>query len=74
MVGRSRYHLGEWDAAAKALEEATRLKPDSAAAHLWLGRVYLEQGNREAASREFEAALKADPMNRQARDELQKLR
>lgn len=42
--------------------------PRPATAHVWLGRLFEDQSKQEAASREYEAALKIDPKNKQAQD------
>ena len=43
-----------------ALERALALDPDSAAAHVRMGRVYLIEGNREAAGHHFQRAREVD--------------
>ena len=43
-----------------ALERALALDPDSAAAHVRMGRVYLIEGNREAAGYHFQRAREVD--------------
>jgi tetratricopeptide (TPR) repeat protein len=48
--------------------------PSPAAAHVWLGRLYLNQNRREDAEREFENALRLDPKNKMAQEELKKLK
>ena len=42
--------------------------PRPATAHVWLGRLFENQSKQEAAGREYEAALKIDPKNKQAQE------
>ncbi|HUD82077.1 MAG TPA: tetratricopeptide repeat protein, partial [Candidatus Saccharimonadales bacterium] len=59
------------DSEAKAqFDEAVRLKPDSARAHLELGQALLNEGRRDAARQEFEQTLRVDPKNATARQYL----
>jgi tetratricopeptide (TPR) repeat protein len=48
--------------------------PRPATAHAWLGRVYEEQGKADEAAKEYEAALKLEPKNKQAQEQLKRLR
>lgn len=48
--------------------------PRYAAAHDWLGQLYENQGDKEAAAKEYEAALQLDPKNKGARESLKQLR
>lgn len=48
--------------------------PRPAMAHIWLGRLYEEQGKPDKAAGEYEAALKLDPKNKQAQEQLKRLR
>jgi tetratricopeptide (TPR) repeat protein len=43
-------------------------------AHEWLGRLYENQGRTQSAIDEYEAALRADPRSKTARDALKRLR
>jgi len=45
-------------------------RPGSAAAHVALGRILLQQGQRDAASQQFQQTLKLEPGNRLANDYL----
>lgn len=48
--------------------------PSSAAAHAWLGRLYASKNDLERAKEEFENALRLDPRNKIAQEELKKLK
>jgi len=48
--------------------------PRPSAAHVWLGRLFEEQNKMEDAAREFERALKLDPKNKMAQEELKRLK
>jgi len=48
--------------------------PSPAAAHAWLGRLYLNEYRTEGAKEEFENALRLDPKNKIAQEELKKLK
>jgi tetratricopeptide (TPR) repeat protein len=48
--------------------------PRPAAAHAWLGRLYENQDRAEAATREYETAVKLDPKNKMAQEALKKLK
>src|SRR5205809_1514865 len=48
--------------------------PSPAAAHAWLGRLYEGKGDTENAKKEFENALRLDPKNKIAQEELKKLK
>jgi len=48
--------------------------PSPAAAHAWLGRLYLNEYQTEGAKEEFENALRLDPKNKIAQEELKKLK
>jgi tetratricopeptide (TPR) repeat protein len=47
--------------------------PRPALAHEWLGRMFEEQGNKQAARKEFETALGLDPKSKSAREALKRL-
>lgn len=47
--------------------------PSQSAAHEWLGHLHEQQGRRDAAAKEYRAALEADPKNSAARDALKGL-
>jgi len=48
--------------------------PSPAAAHTWLGRLYEAKGDTENTKKEFENALRLDPKNKIAQEELKKLK
>ena len=48
--------------------------PSPAAAHAWLGRLYESKDEMAEAKKEFESALRLDPKNKIALEELKKLR
>ncbi len=48
--------------------------PSPAAAHVWLGRLYESKDDMEEARKEFESALRLDPKNKMAQEELKKLK
>jgi tetratricopeptide (TPR) repeat protein len=48
--------------------------PRYATAHEWLGRLYENQGEKESAEKEYEAALQLEPKDKSARDSLKRLR
>jgi tetratricopeptide (TPR) repeat protein len=47
--------------------------PRTAVVHTWLGRLYEEQGDKNAAAREYQAALQLEPKNKVARDSLERV-
>ena len=48
--------------------------PSPAAAHAWLGRLYENRDDTENAKKEFENALRLDPKNKMAQEELKRLK
>jgi tetratricopeptide (TPR) repeat protein len=48
--------------------------PRPAVTHVWLGRLFEEQGRAEDAEKELEAALRLDPKNKMAQEALKKLK
>lgn len=48
--------------------------PSPAAAHVWLGRLYESRDDSDEARKEFEDALRLDPRNKMAQEELKKLK
>jgi tetratricopeptide (TPR) repeat protein len=48
--------------------------PSPANAHVWLGRLYESKDEAEDAKKEFENALRLDPKNKMAQEELKKLK
>jgi cytochrome c-type biogenesis protein CcmH/NrfG len=64
------YDRGRFDEAADHAARAVALTPDVAAAHDILGRVWAMQGKIGAAKAEFEASLRLDPSDADARENL----
>src|SRR5579859_2678416 len=72
--------LGDWDRGISACERAVSLAPDNSQYHLWLGRVYGEKADRSTwvtaaglakhVRSEFEAAVRLNPKNVDARTDL----
>src|SRR5579862_239398 len=60
--------------AIEQAEEAVRIAPGQANAHIVLGRCYASAGEDEKAAKELEAAAKLDPQNGEALIELGELR
>jgi Flp pilus assembly protein TadD len=52
---------------------ALSLSPDKSQAHFKLGALYLSQGRKAEAMREYQAGLKSDPENRDALAAVEKL-
>jgi len=46
--------------------------PRYAVAHEWLGRLYESKGEKEAAAKEYQAALQLDPKDKSARESLKR--
>lgn len=77
---KSYYELGEFDAAIASGEKAVALQPDSSENHMWLGRSYGRKAERagvfsamslaKKTRREFEAAVRLDPSNFEAQQDL----
>jgi len=59
--GVARYHLGDYQASAQDLEQASRALPGYALAFLWLGKDKQRQGQQDAALAAYEKAATADP-------------
>lgn len=65
---------GEWSEEARVLNtEVLRLLPDDVATLTRRGRCYFEQGNVEAAKKDYERALAMDPGNRISRNFLDRI-
>lgn len=74
------FSLGQWDRGIGDCEKAVDLDPDNSRFHLWLGRIYGEKADKSgfmtAASlagkvrEQFEAAVRLDPNNVDARTDL----
>jgi tetratricopeptide (TPR) repeat protein len=80
LLCRAHFSMGEWDRGISACEKAVALAPNNSRYHLWLGRIYGEKADGSnffsAASlagkvrTEFEAAVRLDPNNVDARSDL----
>jgi tetratricopeptide (TPR) repeat protein len=70
ILGLNLVILGKYDQALLELEEAARLKPDSAEIRYHLGRIYYTRNVFPLAKREFEAAINLDPDYMKAFDNL----
>lgn len=74
------FSLGQWDRGIGDCEKAVDLDPDNSRFHLWLGRIYGEKADKAgfmtAASlagkvrEQFEAAVRLDPNDAEARTDL----
>jgi tetratricopeptide (TPR) repeat protein len=60
-AGEGMARTGDLDAAKDYLERSLRLKPDFAAAHLELGKLYASQNDNELAVRQFIEVVRLDP-------------
>jgi cytochrome c-type biogenesis protein CcmH/NrfG len=60
--------------ALRHLERALQLEPSQDTAHLFLGRILLASDEGERAREHLEAALRLNPDNREAAEQLQALR
>ena len=80
LLCRAYYSLSDWDKSVYGCEKAVALDPGNAQYHLWLGRSYGEKAEHSgllAAAKlakkvreEFEAAVRLDPNNVEARADL----
>ena len=80
LICRAYATLGDWDRGISACEKAVALAPDNSQYHLWLGRVYGEKADRSGwmtaaglakhVRSEFEAAVRLNPRNVDARTDL----
>jgi tetratricopeptide (TPR) repeat protein len=80
LLCRAYFSMGDWDRGISACEKAIALDPSNSRYHMWLGRIYGEKANDvifwKAASlagkvrNEFEAAVRLDPNNVDARSDL----
>ena len=61
---------GKYDEAQIELEQAGRLKPDSAEIHYFLGRIHYTRNAFPLAKKEFEEAIRLDPTYMKAYDNL----
>lgn len=80
LLCRAYFSMGDWDRGISACEKAVALDPNNSRFHLWLGRVYGEKADAanflSGASlagkvrNEFEAAVRLDANNVEARSDL----
>jgi tetratricopeptide (TPR) repeat protein len=80
LLCRVYFSMGDWDRGIAACEKAVALDPGNSRYHMWLGRIYGEKADSanflSAASlagkvrNEFEAAVRLDPNNVEARSDL----
>jgi tetratricopeptide (TPR) repeat protein len=80
LLCRAYFSMGDWDRGISACEKAVALAPNHSRYHMWLGRIYGEKADGSnffsAASlagkvrNEFEAAVRLDPNNVDARSDL----
>ena len=77
-MGRGFYELRDYDNAISALQKAIALAPQNSDYHNWLGRAYGGKADREHSffvakkvKAEFQAAVRLDPSNIQARRDLE---
>ncbi len=80
LLCRAYFSMGDWDRGISACEKAVALDPVNSRYHMWLGRIYGEKADGSnffsAASlagkvrNEFEAAVRLDPNNVDARSDL----
>jgi tetratricopeptide (TPR) repeat protein len=80
LLCRAYYSMGDWDRGISACEKAVALEPNNSRYHMWLGRIYGEKADGSslfsAASlagkvrTEFEAAVRLDSNNLDARSDL----
>jgi tetratricopeptide (TPR) repeat protein len=80
LLCRAYFSMGDWDRGISACEKAVALDPNNSRYHMWLGRIYGEKADGanffSAASlagkvrTEFEAAVRLDPNNVDARSDL----
>ncbi|PYQ97833.1 MAG: hypothetical protein DMF96_13040 [Acidobacteria bacterium] len=64
---------GRLKEAARQFEHLAAIEPDNADAHTNLGVVFLTEGARDLAAREFRAALQLSPDHALAREGLRKV-
>jgi tetratricopeptide (TPR) repeat protein len=60
------YKNGNFDKSRATIDEALKLAPQSAAAHVLSAKLYIEAGQLEAAERELAAARQGDPASAEA--------
>ncbi|MEO0205906.1 MAG: tetratricopeptide repeat protein [candidate division WOR-3 bacterium] len=70
ILGRAYYMKGETDQALKTLEEIYEQAKESENENLYLGHIYKKLGDYEKAIRFYEATIKINPENKEAKQEL----
>ena len=77
LLARSYYELHDYNAAISQAEQAIKLEPQNSVFHMWLGRAYGSKADKERSlftarkvKTEFEAAVRLNPSNLQARRDL----
>jgi tetratricopeptide (TPR) repeat protein len=77
-LGRSYYEIRDYDNSSTQLEKAVTLEPKNSLYHDWLGRAYGGRADKERSfslakkvKAEFQAAVKLDPSNIDARRDLE---
>jgi predicted regulator of Ras-like GTPase activity (Roadblock/LC7/MglB family) len=74
ILGRAYYIKGDIEEALKILEEAHNEAKDSENANLYLGHCHRKLGEYDKAIQYYEATLKTNPENKEAKEELAALR
>ena len=65
-IAARQFREGQLDKAAKSIHDALEINPDHAAAHLLLGRVYMEQNRQAMAYEAFRRCLEINPDDAEA--------
>jgi Tfp pilus assembly protein PilF len=60
-LAKDQYRTGQLDKARQTVDEALRLSPDNASAHVTSARLYVEKGQLEAGQRSLDEARKLTP-------------
>lgn len=60
-AGLEAFQVGDWDAAVRHLESATKDDPDDAYAFSFLGAAYAQQGRQNLAIEAFKRTVELDP-------------
>src|SRR5208282_638372 len=62
-LARDEYDNQNFEKARQSVDEALKMQPDNATAHVLSARLFIEQGQLEAAERELAAARQLDATN-----------
>jgi tetratricopeptide (TPR) repeat protein len=65
-LASDQYANGNFDKSRATIDQAIRLSPDNAAAHVLSAKLYVETGQLEAAEKELALARRADPTSAEA--------